>query len=382
VTVNLHHVLEGPEHAPVILFASSLGTTHAMWDDQAAALSREFRVLRYDHRGHGGSPVPPGPYTIADLAGDALALLDRLGIERVTFVGLSIGGAVAMTAALRAPERIERLVLCSTAAYFGPPEQWIERAATVRTDGVEAVAPAALERWLTPEAPPQHRDRLEAMLLATPREGYAACAEALGGYDVRGRLGARTMPVLAIAGADDPTTPPDTMQQVVDEIPGARLHVLESARHIANVERADAFNRSLAAFLEPSQTGGSPRSGGESPGMRVRREVLGDAHVDDAIERTTGFTADFQDLITRYAWGEVWTRPGLDRRMRSAITLTALVAGGHGHELAMHVRAARRNGLSDDEIKEVLLQAAIYCGVPAANAAFAIAQRVIDEEAK
>jgi 4-carboxymuconolactone decarboxylase len=115
-------------------------------------------------------------------------------------------------------------------------------------------------------------------------------------------------------------------------------------------------------------------------GMKVRREVLGDEHVDRAIERTTELTADFQDLITRYAWGEIWARPGLDRRMRSAITLTALIAAGRFDELAMHLRAARRNGLSDDEIKEVLLQSAIYCGVPAANSAFAVASRVLAEE--
>jgi 4-carboxymuconolactone decarboxylase len=115
-------------------------------------------------------------------------------------------------------------------------------------------------------------------------------------------------------------------------------------------------------------------------GMEVRREVLGDEHVDDATARTTEFTEDFQDLITRYAWGEIWTRPGLDRRMRSAITLTALIARGHFEELAMHIRAARRNGLSDDEIKEVLLQSAIYCGVPAANHAFAVASRVLEED--
>jgi 4-carboxymuconolactone decarboxylase len=115
-------------------------------------------------------------------------------------------------------------------------------------------------------------------------------------------------------------------------------------------------------------------------GMEVRREVLGDEHVDNAIAKTTDFTRDFQDLNTRNAWGEIWTRPGLDRRMRSAITMTALIALGHFEELAMHVRAARRNGLSDDEIKEVLLQSAVYCGVPAANRAFAIADRVLQEE--
>jgi 4-carboxymuconolactone decarboxylase len=115
-------------------------------------------------------------------------------------------------------------------------------------------------------------------------------------------------------------------------------------------------------------------------GMKVRREVLGDAHVDEAVARTTAFTADFQDLITRYAWGEIWTRPGLDRRTRSAIALTALVAAGRTDELPMHVRAALRNGLSEDEIKEVLLQTAVYCGVPAANTAFAVAARVLDEK--
>jgi 3-oxoadipate enol-lactonase len=238
----IHHVIEGPEDAPVLLFASSLGTTHAMWDPQAAALSGEYRVLRYDHRGHGRSPVPPGPYTTDDLAGDVLELLDHLGLERVTFVGLSIGGAVAVTAALRAPERFERLVLCSTAPHFPPPEQWTDRAATVRAQGVEAVADAALERWLTPEAPDALRERMRAMLVSTPPEGYAACCEALGGYDARGRLGGLAMPVLAVAGADDPTTPPAALQAIVDEVPDGRLHVLERARHICNVERVEEFN--------------------------------------------------------------------------------------------------------------------------------------------
>jgi 3-oxoadipate enol-lactonase/4-carboxymuconolactone decarboxylase len=339
-----------------------------MWDAQAEAFGDEFRVLRYDHRGHGGSPAPPGPYTVDELAGDALALLDELEIERVTFVGLSLGGAVGMRLALRAPERIEGLALCCTSRKFGPSETWAERAATVRAEGVQAVADAAIERWLTPEAPAELRERLRAMLVSIPAEGYASCAEAIGGHDVRGQLGAVGAPTLVVAGDGDPAAPPEELEAIACEIPGARLHVIESARHLAVVERADEFNRLLRAFLHD--------------GMRTRREVLGDAHVDAAIERTTDFTADFQELITRYAWGEIWTRPGLDRRTRSAITLTALVAGGHENELAMHTRAALRNGLTPDEIKEVLLQTAIYCGVPAANSAFAIAQRVISEETK
>jgi 3-oxoadipate enol-lactonase / 4-carboxymuconolactone decarboxylase len=364
------HVIEGPADAPVVVFAGSLGSTHAMWDEQAAVLAGEFRVLRCDHRGHGGAPAPPGPYTVDELAGDVLGALDELGIERAAFVGLSLGGAIGQVLALRAPERIERLALCCTSSHFGPPENWTDRAATVRADGVAAVAPAVLERWLTPAAPPAMRERLETMLLSIDPEGYAACCEAIAAFDLRGRLGALRMPVLALAGSDDPATPPEWLEEIAAEVPGRRLHVVDGARHIANVEFAAEFNRALLPFLR----------GGE--GMRVRREVLGDAHVDASVERTSAFTADFQDLITRYAWGEIWTRPGLDRRMRSAVTLTALVAGGHENELAMHVRAARRNGLSADEIKEILLQTAIYCGVPAANAAFAAAQRIIDEEAK
>jgi 3-oxoadipate enol-lactonase / 4-carboxymuconolactone decarboxylase len=366
--VTLHHVLEGPAGAPVVVFINSLGTTLEMWDGQAALLARRHRVLRYDQRGHGRSPVPPGPYTVPELAGDLIGLLDALEIERASLVGLSLGGAVAMTAALETPERVERVALCCTAMRFGEPGTWHERAAAVRAEGMGTVTPAVLERWLTPAAPPLLRERLEAMLLATPPEGYAACCEALAEHDLRGRLGAIRLPTLVIAGSDDPSTPPELLEAIAAEVPGARLDVIEGARHMANLEFAEPFDRALTGFVDD--------------GMRTRREVLGDTHVDASIERTTGFTADFQDLITRYAWGEIWTRPGLDRRMRSAITLTALVAGGHEKELAMHVRAALRNGLTPDEIKEILLQTAIYCGVPAANSAFAVAQSVIDEEAK
>jgi 3-oxoadipate enol-lactonase / 4-carboxymuconolactone decarboxylase len=366
VAVALHHRLEGPAGAPVVMFANSLGTTLEMWDDQAAALAARFRVLRFDTRGHGGSPVPPGPYTVDAMADDALALLDRLGIDRVDFCGVSMGGMVGMTLALCTPERIGRLVLASTSMHL-PPEQYTERAVTVRERGMAAIASSVLDRWLTPAAPPALRARMEAMLVSTAPEGYARCCEALAAFDLRGGLGAIRAPTLAIAPTDDPVTPPGHLEAVRDAIPGARLTRLERASHISTVERPEAFTRILASFLD------------EDDGMRTRRAVLGDDHVDRAIAGTTEFTADFQDLITRYAWGEIWTRPGLDRRMRSAVTITALVAGGRENELAMHVRAARRNGLSTGEIKEILLQCAIYCGVPAANSAFAIARRVLEE---
>jgi 3-oxoadipate enol-lactonase / 4-carboxymuconolactone decarboxylase len=367
VTVALHHRLEGPAGAPVVVLAASLGATLEIWDAQVAALAPHYRVLRYDHRGHGGSPVPDGPYAMADLAADALALLDELGVETVTWCGLSLGGMVGMRLALDAPQRIGRLVLCCTSAYLEPIAGWTERAATVRASGVGAIAASVLGRWLTPAAPPELAERLGAMLRATPAEGYAGCCEAIAGHDVRAALAAVQAPTLAVAAADDPATPPAELEAIRDAIPGARLARLERAAHLANVERPDAFNAALLGFL------------GEE-GMRVRREVLGDAHVDAADAGATPLTAPFQDFITRFAWGDVWTRPGLDRRTRSAITLTALTALGHEQELALHLRGARRNGLSVEEIREVLLHAAIYCGVPAANAAFAVAQQVFEQE--
>jgi 3-oxoadipate enol-lactonase/4-carboxymuconolactone decarboxylase len=351
MTVN--HRLDGPDGAPVVMFANSLGTTLDMWDAQAEELRDRYRVLRFDHRGH---------RSVLELTRDAIALLDRLEIDRVAYCGLSLGGAVGMTIARRSPERIERLALCATALDFGPPQQWHERVETVKSDGMAAIAPAGLERWFTPNADPELVARFDAMLRAQPVEAYAACCEALADYEMSDA--AFSMPTLTIAGAEDPVTPPAKLAA----IPADRHVVIGGARHMVNAEQADAFNAALIPFLD------------EGAGMRVRRAVLGDAHVDRAIAGTTELTADFQDFITRYAWGDIWTRPGLDRRMRSAITITALVALGHENELAMHVRAGLRNGLTPDEIKEILLHSAIYCGVPAANSAFAIANRVLDEQ--
>ena len=213
------------------------------------------------------------------------------------------------------------------------------------------------------------------MLAATPREGYAGCCEALAGADLHERLSAIEPPTLVVTGAADPVAPPASGDALASALPVAR-HVTVPGAHVPSVEYPEPFTH---ARSRPPH-GGDRMSDLHERGTAVRREVLGDEHVDRAAARTTPFTADFQDLITRYAWGEIWTRPGLDRRTRSCITLTALVAGGHEHELALHVRAALRNGLTPDELKEVLLQTAVYCGVPAANSAFAVAQRVLEEE--
>jgi 3-oxoadipate enol-lactonase len=252
VTVDVHHVVEGPDDAPPLVLLNSLGTGLGMWDDQAGPLTERLRLVRYDQRGHGRSPVPPGPYSLADLGADVLALLDRLALERVSLCGLSLGGMTAMWVASEAPERIERLVLVCTSALLGPPSDWQQRARTVRGSGVGAIADAVLTRWFTPaflEARPPAVDRLDAMLRATPAEGYAGCCEAIRDMDLTDRLGRITAPTLVIAGADDPATPPLHGQAIANGVPDARLEVVEQAAHLANVEQPAAITERILAHV-------------------------------------------------------------------------------------------------------------------------------------
>jgi 3-oxoadipate enol-lactonase len=246
----MHHIVSGPPDAPALVLSNSLGTSTAMWEPQVATLSERFRVVRYDHRGHGGSPVLPGPYDIGDLGRDVLALLDRLEIERASICGVSLGAMVGMWLGAHAPERIERLVLCCTSAHLPPAQAWADRAAAVCAAGTTAaVADAVLARWLTPAGAavdPYRLARLRAMLLATPAEGYAACCGVIERLDLRGDLASISAPTLVIAGAEDPATPPEHLERIAAGIPGARLEVLDGAAHLANVERADDVTRLIA----------------------------------------------------------------------------------------------------------------------------------------
>jgi 3-carboxy-cis,cis-muconate cycloisomerase/3-oxoadipate enol-lactonase len=245
------HELGGPERAPVLVLANSMGTTMAMWDDQLPALRRRFRVLRYDHRGHGGTDAPPGPYRIEQLGGDLLGLLDDLGLHRVAFCGLSLGGMVGMWLAVTAPQRVDRLVLCCTSAKVDPGP-YRERAARVRAGGTGSVAGEVVERWFTPafrERAPQAVARAAAMLAATSAEGYAGCCEAIADMDLRAGLSEIAAPTLVLAGADDPATPPPHAEAIAAAVPGARLEVVAGAAHLANIEQPERVTRLLLDHL-------------------------------------------------------------------------------------------------------------------------------------
>ncbi|WP_413801986.1 3-oxoadipate enol-lactonase [Streptomyces iranensis] len=418
---TLKYQVDGPEDAPTLVLGPSLGTTWHMWDRQIPELSRHWRVLRFDLPGHGGAPAHPAP-SVAELAARLLATLDQLGVERFGYAGCSIGGAIGAELALRHPQRVGSLALVSASPRFGTADSFRQRGVVVRTNGLDPIARATPERWFTPgfaAAQPAIVEWAVQMVRTTDPGCYIAACEALAAFDIRAELSRIGVPTLVVAGADDQVTPAADARVLVAGIADARLALVPGASHLTPVEQPMAVTDLLvrhfsSSWQSPDHPTGmtaipapppkpvlSPmppgaevvgfdhnvpeplldaRADAYDQGIKVRREVLGDAHVDRAQSLADEFTGDFQDFITRYAWGEVWTRPGIDRRIRSVVTLTALAARGHLDELAFHTRAALRNGLTPTEIKEVLLHTGVYCGVPTANSAFAVAQRIIREE--
>lgn len=247
--VEVYAVVTGS--GPAVVLSNSLGSDHRMWDAQVAELEKHFTVVRYDTRGHGTSPVPAGPYSIDDLTDDLVALLDRLDIERAHVVGLSLGGMTAMRLAARNPERVDRMVLLCTGAHLPPAQGWTDRAATVRAGGSVAVAEAVVARWFSPGYPGD-RTYWQQMVAATDTEGYAACCEAIAKLDIREQLQDIAAPTLAIAGSDDPATPPAVLASIADAVPGARLLVVEQAAHLANAEQPAIITSAIIDHLEQS----------------------------------------------------------------------------------------------------------------------------------
>jgi len=254
-TVDLHHVEAGPTDAPVVVLGSSIGATHDMWRHQMPALAQSYRVIAFDTRGHGESPVPPGPYTVPDLAADVLALLDRLGIGEFSYCGLSLGGAIGQEVALQAGERLQRLVLACTAANFGAA--FAERAARVRAEGMQWLVEPTRSRWFTPAidgAERVHADDIMRTFAATDPEGYASCCDALAAFDTRGWLEQITSPTLVIAGEQDPATPVEAARVLEAGIPEAELVVVADAAHLANVEQPALVTVAITRHLAGAGT--------------------------------------------------------------------------------------------------------------------------------
>jgi 3-oxoadipate enol-lactonase len=252
MAVQLAHRVDGPSAAPAVILSPSLGTTWEMWDALTEALVPTYRVIRFDTRGHGRSPAPPGPYDVTDLAADVVALADDLGLATFGVVGLSLGGAIAQQLALSVPDRLRCAVLCCTVPSFGDPRDWAARAALVRSSGMAVLAEPTRGRWFTDDFRAAHPEVVEAfiaMITGTDPEGYAGCCEALARFDVWDRLGEVTVPVRVVAGAQDAVAPPATCAQMATAIPGADLVTIDDASHIASAAQPAAFHDAVLEHL-------------------------------------------------------------------------------------------------------------------------------------
>jgi 3-oxoadipate enol-lactonase / 4-carboxymuconolactone decarboxylase len=368
--VRHHYRIDGLDDAPVLVFSHSLGCDLGQWDAQAAHLQNYFRVLRYDIRGHGASSVTPGDYNPELLGSDLLAIVDTLGIGRFAFCGLSLGGMIGQWIAAHASDRLTHLVLANTSSRYLNSGMMEERRKAVREWGMAGVSEGVMQRFFSPEALKSGSAAIantRRTLLATDPAGYASCCAAIRDLNQTSLLASIRAPTLIVSGDQDVSTPWQGHGEVLArEIPHARVVHLPAA-HLSNVERPRSFNAALLRFLLPAPA--DPI--GE--GFAKRRAILGDAHVDRSIANTTDFTRAFQELITRYAWGNIWQRPGLDDRTRRLLVLAVTSALGRWEEFRLHVRTGLQHELEPCDLEEVLLQVAIYAGVPAANTGFQIA---------
>jgi 3-oxoadipate enol-lactonase/4-carboxymuconolactone decarboxylase len=374
VTGSRHYYRhEGRDGRPALVLSHSLGLDHGMWDEQVAQFLPHFQVLRYDTRGHGASEATPGDYTIEQLGRDALGVADAAGLDRFAFCGMSLGGMIGQWLAVNAPDRVTQLILANTSARLTDTGMMEARRRAVVDGGMAAVVEMVMGRFFSPAVLQSNGPSVawsRRMLLATDPAGYAGCCAAIRDMDQTATLGRIRTPTLVISGDRDVGMPWEQHGDVLARgIPGARAVRLPAA-HISNLERPRSFSAAVFDFLL------SPPDGSVETGTTIRRAVLGDAHVDRSIAATTALTRDFQDLVARFPWATIWARPGLDHRIRRLLVLSTTAALGRWEEFRLHVRTGLAQELEPSDVKEVLLQAAVYAGVPAANTAF----HIVEEE--
>lgn len=380
--IRLYWKLEGAGDLPPLVLLNSIGTDMGLWDAVVPFLRSGFRLLRIDTRGHGASDAPAGDYSLAMLADDVAGVMAAAGIDRAAIAGVSLGGMMAMELALRHPDRVAALALICTSAQMDRAA-WQARIETVRGQGTGAIAEMAVGRLLSESFRAQNpaiADSLAREIRAQADDGYAGAGAAIRDMTLAERISGITVPTLVVTGSLDISTPfADHGERLVAAIAGAR-HVALTSAHLPPIEAPDALAAQLRGFLSPAPAVAAAAETLFEAGLLNRRRVLGDAWVDQSLARRTPFNAEFQAMITRIAWQEIWGRPGLDDRTRRLLVVAITASLSRWEEFALHVRAGlTQGGFSREELKEVLMQTAIYAGVPAANTGFAEAARIIAE---
>ncbi len=384
LTINDRSVayrLLGAEANPLVVLAHPLGMTQAVWDDLLPALLPRYRVLTWDIPGHGASeawPAERGEISPADLAAEALALADHAGVSRFHFVGTSIGGVAGQQLLAKHADRLSSLFLTNTGAVIGTPDLWTTRAGRARDEGLAAISGEIVPRWFSAERlaeEPALETGWRTQMARTDAESYARLCEMLGRCDFSGRLKGHGIDVRLLGGSEDMATPPATLEALAAECDGAPLEILEGFAHVPSVESPEIMAERLLAWLAPDLGSVGETGVDYATGLATRKQVLGEAHVARSTENANSLDAPFQKMITRLAWGELWSNDDLTRRERSMITTGILAALGR-EELTLHLKTAKRIGLSEAELRQVLMHVAIYGGVPAANHAFALAKQL------
>jgi 3-oxoadipate enol-lactonase/4-carboxymuconolactone decarboxylase len=376
---SIAYRLLGSEANPLVVLAHPLGMSQAVWDDVLPMLLPRYRVLTWDLPGHGASQAwGERPITPADLAAEALALADLAGAERFHFAGTSIGGVVGQQLISEHTERLLSATLTNTGAVIGNAELWNTRAGRIRVEGLAAMSEEIVPRWFAPacfEAEPALKAGWCTQMGRGDDDSYAKLCEMLGSHAFTGKLSGKPVKVQLLGGSEDLATPPSTLEALAAELDGAPLEILEGVGHVPSVEVPGLFAETLLAVMAVELGDVGANGVDYATGLETRKQVLGEAHVARSTENATSLDAPFQQMITRLAWGELWSNDDLTRRERSMITTGILAALGR-EELTLHLKTAKRIGLTEAELRQVLMHVAIYGGVPAANHAFALAKEL------
>jgi 3-oxoadipate enol-lactonase/4-carboxymuconolactone decarboxylase len=375
---RLYWRADGNPALPALVLVNSLGTDHALWDPVMPRLVDFFHVIRMDTRGHGASEGPDGEYSVEMLARDVLAVADAAGAQQFDYCGISLGGMIGQWIGIHAPERLRKLMLCNTTGRSDPAAQ-TDRIARVRAGGLGAVVDTVLGRFFTPRFIARgtaHLHSVRQTMLALEVPGYLGCCAAVRDHDLLDELHRIQAPTTVVVGEHDASTPPALGEAIASRITDARLVSLNCA-HIPHSEDPSGFVAELMLALQPAP---EPTQAEQfSGGIARRKQALGEDYVNARLAVRDPFTADFQQMITRWAWHDIWTRPVFDDRTRRLIVLAITCALGRWEEFRLHGRAGLAHELSPTDVKELLQQAAIYAGVPAANTGFHIASELVKE---
>ncbi|MFC0337353.1 3-oxoadipate enol-lactonase / 4-carboxymuconolactone decarboxylase [Kushneria avicenniae] len=371
--------LLGPEAAPLVVLAHPLGMSQSVWDDVLPTLLRRYRVLTWDLPGHGGSAPTTDTPTLEALAEELLALVAETGAERFHFVGTSIGGALGQHLLVHHAERLGAVMLTNTGATIGTPENWHDRATRVRSEGLATMAGELAPRWFS-TATKNNTALVEgwrAQLARTDDESYARLCDMLASVDMREALKGRPEhdDLYLLGGSDDLSTPPETLRALAEALGEPPLEIVDEVGHVPSVEQPELVAQRLMTWLAPRRDHVGLHGISFDEGLETRRRVLGAEHVERASQNATTLDSPFQQMITRFAWGELWGSQELSVTERSLITLAILASLGRDGELVLHLKTAHRTGVTEAELRQVLMHVATYAGVPAANHAFGLAKQ-------